>query len=460
MAGLRAKDEIGAESLARRLNVRARARADGAAGRPALDARDLAEAERDIAAAVSAARADVERNRASLAAETERNLRANAPAPADFAGLAADARLALRQIEGRFAHAAAEASARAQGARRDLQRFRDENSIRRIAIYPSSRLMQSGLLLAAAVFESLFSAALFAETDERGLLGGAVTAIGLSGANVTLGFLAGFLGLRYLQHVRWPFKTLGALGFTALAAVAIYLNFFAAIWRQTLTTANGADDAGNFLAQAFALTSPQAIVLLMLGGGVWVFSALKGYSGFDDPYPDYGKLDRAASEAGETLAALREDAREELEEPVGAARAAVSAELEKLRAALDRMTRLYDDAAQSVAALDAEDRRLDDAARAAIQLYRQENLAARDGPGPAYFSDLPPNAGAEPDSLAGSGALIADARAAHAVAQTAAAKALEALIAELDAATARLEQSGQSDGQSDRQDDTQDERWA
>lgn len=439
MAGLKAKEEIGAESLARRLNVRARARADGAAGRPALDARDLAEAERDIAAAVSAARADVEARRAALAAETERALRAAAPSGAEFSSLTADARLALRQIEGRYAHAYAEAAARAHEARRHLAAFKNDNRLRRIAIYPSSRLMQAGLLLAAAVFESLFSAALFAETDDRGLLGGAVTAIGLSGANVTLGFLAGFLGLRYLQHVRWPLKTLGAIAFAALAGVALYLNFFAAIWRQTLASPAGDGDAGNFLAQAFALTSPQAIVLLMLGGGVWVFSALKGYSGFDDPYPDYGKLDRASTEASEALAELRDEARGELEEPVTAARAAVNAELETQRATLDRMTRLYDGAAQAVAALDAEGRRLDDAARSAIQLYRQENIAARAGPAPAYFSDLPPNAGAEPDGLAACGALIADARAAQSAAQSAAAHALETLIADLDAATARLE---------------------
>jgi len=449
MAGLRAKEEIGAESLARRLNVRARARADGAAGLPKLDARDLADAERDIAAAVSAARADVERRRADLAAETERALRAAAPAPVAFAALTADARLALRQAEGRYAHAYAEAAGRAQEARRHLAGFKEDNRLRRIAIYPASRVMQAGLLLAAAVFESLFSAALFAETDERGLLGGAVTAIGLSGANVTLGFLAGFLGLRYLQHVRWPLKTLGALAFAALAGVALYLNFFAAIWRQTLTTPAGADDAGNFLAQAFALTSPQAIVLLMLGGGVWVFSALKGYSGFDDPYPDFGKLDRASAEANEALAALREEAREDLEQPVTEARAAVNAALETHNAALDRMTRLYDSAAQAVAALDAEGRRLDDAARSAIQLYRQENIAARAGPAPAYFSDLPPNAGAEPDGLAACGALIAEARAAHAAAQDAATHARETLIADLDAATRRLERE-----------QDQDERWA
>ena len=64
-------------------------------------------------------------------------------------------------------------------------------------------------------------AALFAEDDERGLLGGAITAIGLSGANVTLGFIAGFLGLRYLQHRHVPMKALGTIAFAFVGVLAL-----------------------------------------------------------------------------------------------------------------------------------------------------------------------------------------------------------------------------------------------
>ena len=62
------------------------------------------------------------------------------------------------------------------------------------------------------------------------VLGGAITAIGLSGANVTLGFLAGFLGLRYLQHAKLPMKAIGGLAFAAIAlcitAMARSYDFF------------------------------------------------------------------------------------------------------------------------------------------------------------------------------------------------------------------------------------------
>ena len=58
---------------------------------------------------------------------------------------------------------------------------------------------------------------------------------------------------------------------------------------------------------------------VMLGASVWVFSTLKGYSGFEDPYPDYGKMARAARDASEALSSFRNQARFDLEEPIDTA---------------------------------------------------------------------------------------------------------------------------------------------
>src|SRR5690606_28144658 len=154
-------------------------------------------------------------------AEAERRLRALAPTPQDFSGPALDARLGLKQAAGRLAHDWREAAARAAQARADVDAFKREHGLRRAAVYPRSTLLQAGLLFCAALFGALFSAALFAEDDARGLLGGAITAIGLSGANVTLGYLAGFLGLRYLQHAQPPIKAAGAAAFAMLTLLAL-----------------------------------------------------------------------------------------------------------------------------------------------------------------------------------------------------------------------------------------------
>lgn len=433
-----------ASALDKKLGLRRRAREDAARELPKNDADDLSAAELSIVEAVGAERARVDQARHEARAEVERRLRALAPTPQDFSGPTLDARLALKQIAGRLQHDWREASDRAAALRADLDGFKRANGLRRAAVYPRSTLLQAGFLFAAAVFEAMFSAALFAEDDARGLLGGAITAIGLSGANVTLGFLAGFLGLRYLQHARWPIKTMGAVGFFAVAALGLMLNLFAADWRDRMAALSGQNmdlgsDASFHLWSLLQLDSPQAIILLMLGAGVWVFAALKGYSGFDDPYPDYGKMDRAAREAADALSDLRADGREELEAPVDAARAALSARVEKMRAEFEAMSKAFDAATLTMEALDARAHALDDAAATAVQLYRQENTAARVTPAPAYFGAPPPAAGPALDALAGAAAMIDEARARLTEAQTQSAQALEGLLAELEQTTRQLD---------------------
>lgn len=446
-AAAKAAAGVNAAALEKRFSLRRRAREDAARGLPAPNAEDLSPSEHAVLEAAAGARAQVDRARRDAAGEAERRLRALAPAPQDFAQPALEARLALKQAAGRLGHDWSEAARAAAQTREDLAAFKRANDLRRAAIYPSSGLLQAGLLLCAAMFEALFSAALFAEDDERGLLGGAVIAVGLSGANVALGFLAGFLGLRYLQHARMPIKVLGAAAFGAMALLALMLNLFAADWRDQLAALSGRQldlgaDANFHLWSLLQLDSPQAIILLMLGGGVWVFAALKGYSGFDDPYPDYGKMDRAAKAASEALSEFRGHARAELEAPVSAARAGLSARVDAVRASFGAMSKAFDAAALRMEALDGEARAIDEAAAEAVHLYRRENAAARTAPAPAYFSTPPPEAGPALDALGACAALIDAARAQLAQAQRDSAAAQESLLAELEEAARRLDQGG------------------
>ncbi len=429
------------ETWARTLDVRARARADGAAGVPTGEAGPSA-AETEIAAALARERARLDDARAGLRAEAERTLRRLKPAAPDLAGPLAAARLALGQIEGRAGPDCAAAREEATRAKTDFEGFRRANNIRRVAVYPDSTLLQAGLLLCAALFESLFSATLFAQEAEQGLLGGAAVAIGLSAANVTLGFLAGFLGLRYMQPARITPRLLGASVFIALIALAALLNIFAARWRESLAAASAAPARIDPFAprlDLFGFTEPQAVVLLMLGAGVWVFAALKGYSGFDDPYPDYGKMHRAQRRAEEALSEVRTEFREALDEVIEAARAEIEARLAALEDAAAAMRRAYDEAGAELGLLEARQRRAEEEAARLIHLYRQENLAARAGPAPAYFAEPPPTAAPPQDALAACGADLSAAESRLAEARAGAANALAALGGEVEALAARLE---------------------
>ena len=431
-------------ALEKRLHLRKRAREDAAHNAPRHDSEDLSAAERAVLDAVSAERAHVDQARNEAKTEAERRLRALAPTPQDFAGPALDARLALKQAAGRVGHDWGEAADRAAQARDDLDAFKRANQLRRGAVYPSSTLLQAGLLLCAAVFEALFSAALFAEDDARGLLGGAITAIGLSGANVTLGYLAGFLGLRYLQHIKLPIKVMGAAAFALFTALALMLNLFAADWRDQMAAMAGrgvdmGSDASFRFWSLLQLDSPQAIILLMLGAGVWVFATLKGYSGFDDPYPDFGKMDRASRDAADALSDLRAEARRELEAPIETAKIALAARLEKMRAEFEAMSKAFDTAALKMEMLDSKARALDEAATGAIHIYRQENAAVRTTPAPPYFSVAPPVAGPSLDALGPSASMIDDARVRLEEAQKQSTQALEGLLHDLEDAARRLD---------------------
>ncbi|MBC7768278.1 MAG: hypothetical protein H7124_05785 [Phycisphaerales bacterium] len=443
-AGAKPPQGLSAAALEKRLSLKRRAREDAARNLPRHDALELSAAEHAVIEAVANERALVDQTRTEAKVEAERRLRALAPTPQDFTGPALDARLGLKQAEGRITHDWRAAATRARQAQADLEAFKRQHGLRRAAVYPRSTLLQAGLLLCAAVFESLFSAALFAEDDARGLLGGAITAIGLSGANVTLGYLAGFLGLRYLQHVKLPIKAAGAAVFAGLGVLALMLNLFAADWRDRLAALAGrqidmGSDAGFHIWSLLQLDSPQAIILLMLGAGVWVFAALKGYSGFDDPYPDYGKMARSTQEAADSLSDFRAEARGELEAPIDAAKAALAARLEKMRAEFEAMNKAFDTASLKMEQLDGKARALDDAAASAIHFYRQENAALRTAPAPPYFSTAPPEAGPSLDALSGAAIMIDEARNRLTEAQRHSTQALEELLAQLDGATARLD---------------------
>ena len=450
-ARVRAKPPAGlsVSALDKRLGLRRRAREDAARNLPAPDTETLSPAEIAVIDAIAAERARVEAARGEAKAEIERRLRALAPHPQDFSGPALEGRLGLKQAAGRLAHAWRQAAAATALAREERAAFKRAHNLRRAAHYPDSPLMQAGLLFAAALFEALFSAALFAEDDERGLLGGAITAIGLAGANVTLGFLAGFLGLRYLQHARLPIKTMGAAGFGAMALLALMLNLFAADWRDQMAALSGRQldlgaDASFRLWSLLQLDSPQAIILLMLGAGVWVFAAMKGYSGFDDPYPDYGKMDRAVRDAEEAFDEVREEGRRALEAPIDAANTALTARLTQMRAEFEAMSRAFDAAAAEMETLDAQARALDDVAASAIHLYRQENAAARQTAAPAYFGLPPPAAGASLDALGPAAAMLDAARQGLLEAQAQSASAQETLLAELEETAKQLDAAAQA----------------
>lgn len=421
---------------------------------------------------------------AQAAAEAERleaKLLSLKPQP-QGASLAAAAAVDVRQAALRARGVLTAARDRAAQTREDLAAFRYAHRRASLASYPESPLLAFGLLAAAAVFEAGFSAALFAQDDAHGLLGGAATAVGLSGSNVALGFLGGYLGLRYLQHVRLTPRIVGAACFAVALIGMLVLNGFAAVWRQDTTSAARNEvtiAAQEEIAQAFdrcmsrargrddpeaafeaaqrcettqraglqalqtesqSLTSrfsPQALVLVMLGLGVWTFAALKGFDGVDDRYPEYGRMSRIARDAAEELEALREDAHADMETALGRVQQAQDQAAAERQTALSAMQTAYNSAG-GLASVTGRWGRLETTKHELIALYRSENAAARRTAEPPAFSAPWPRREPPANPLTGPGALLQAAKDDAAAAARGAAAELAALSVEVDRALSGL----------------------
>lgn len=368
--------------------VRRRARIDGQAERPPSDSIGEPGVEREIRTAIDAAIA--ERATPAIAAlDAARQTLARCAPAAIGLSITGAAQLALRLEESKLAGPVAAAVAHAQRTRQALAAFQDAHGLtHNPPRFPASVAMAVGLLFVAAMLEAVFSATLFVRDTEGGYVGAASIALGLGGANVLLGVLAGYVGLRYWRARHPALKAMGLGAFIVFAGLAVALNLFAAHYRESLARAHDTQGPLALLTrgQLFGLVSPEAVVLLMLGVGVWIFSAAKGYSGLDEPYLDYGRLDRLRAKADADLADLQDDAVETLTEPIAQANSAIEADLSAQRARLDAVRAAYDEAGAAVLTWRAARRRLLALRAALMAIYREENTAARATPAPPGFA--------------------------------------------------------------------------
>lgn len=451
-AGVRADRKQPAETahtsvaaFERRLHVRRRGRQEGAADLPPTSSLIPSQVEQDIAAAMLAERERISLQRDKALSDLERALRRAAPMRPSLTAVLGAAEADLLRVEGRLRRPFGEARAADARTQAQLDGFRARHGLERPAVFPDSIVLAAAMLFFAAAIEASFSATLFANASDSGLLGGASIALGLSAANVALGFLTGFLGLRYLQHRRWPQRLLGALCAATATAGALGLNLYAAMWReQAEGQAGAAAEAGvetGAGAMLLGLSRPEAVILLMLGLAVWVFSTLKGFSGFDDPYPDYGKFARAAQRSQDDVGFAREELRAALDAPVDKARDAVEAAVGGVAAAAASMRAAYEAGADRIALLDGEEIRLAATSAALVALYRQENTEARTSPAPLCFAAEPLAPPPPASGLDAAAAMLLKAEETLESLHAEAAAGLKRLAGAAEAAAARLEEA-------------------
>ncbi|MBB35041.1 MAG: hypothetical protein CME88_02535 [Hirschia sp.] len=188
------------------------------------------------------------------------------------------------------------------------------------------------ILLFVMIIEGCFNALLFKDAQSNGLLGGLLVAFGVSAVNVGCGVIAGFFGLRYLNHPQIPFKVLGGITAGLFISFGLFLNLFVAHFRDTVERElharmeNGSlagfsmfDIApgsviGGMFPNLVGLDSMVAFGLLFMGLAIFAVAVFEGYDKISDRYPGYGRVWRKERQAYEKRQEVRLSIREELAE--------------------------------------------------------------------------------------------------------------------------------------------------
>lgn len=271
------------------------------------------------------------------------------------------------------------------------------------------------ILMFVMLVEGAFNALLFKDAQSSGLLGGLMIAFGVSAVNVLFGVVAGFFGLRYLNHPALPAKIAGGGIAGICILIGIFLNFFVAHYRDAVEHALAAAEAAGRLAEfsmfeippgavmremfpnIFSLDSFVALALLILGLTVFSIAVYEGYDRISDKYPGYGRVWRKERKAYERRQQLREDLRSDLSDYFSASRLWFETQLSRHAQAKREIEKAMNviearrDIAVAVAAKAADQERgLKVAYR---QAHRRQRNQLRDKLGeqaacPAYFDEI------------------------------------------------------------------------
>ena len=203
-------------------------------------------------------------------------------------------------------------------ANKNYQSFKTKNNLSKDALFPESRRLNYSIVMALIFFEIIFNAFFFREVTSKGFIGGMSISIYIAFLNVIIGFLFGSLILTYKNHIKSSLKNLAYLGLGIFSLYSLSVNFFAAHFREavhcisldkhnqtlnnlvceTLTYGEHKnlkpDISGiisNLRFNTFGFEDMTSIALLTIGIFFAIVAVIDGYR-CDDPYPNYGKIQR------------------------------------------------------------------------------------------------------------------------------------------------------------------------
>lgn len=178
--------------------------------------------------------------------------------------------------------------------------YREKNRLEHPAKEFEGWVKVFSLAIVLIVIEAAINAYLFSQGNEFGLLGGLLAAVIVSVVNVGCSAFLGYL-TRYINKRNWLLKLGGLVFILSWLAFAVAMNLGVAHFRDGLESGTPwrvAAEAAvpSLLQNPLGLASIESWLLVGIGLLISALAFRKGWH-TDDPYPGYGRVERALEDA-------------------------------------------------------------------------------------------------------------------------------------------------------------------
>lgn len=278
---------------------------------------------------------------------------------------------------------------------REYEKFRKENGLERTCNISTTgdRWTAYAVLLFCVVFEGIVNSSLFATNLEGGLFQGFFHAFIASLLNVTLAFVLGYRGIRYINHVskRW----VGLICLAFFIGLSVLIGLLVAHYRDALQIPLE-ELLPNQTAERIALQTFQenplglsdiySWMLLLLTLVFGVVACFKGYR-FDDPYPGFSSIAKKYYEQTAIWADVIEDLRLGVNEIKEKFLNLITENIQVTHNTMVHAQKTFHSKKLTLNAYQLAHRSADKAFQSLVSEFRSENSKYRNTPVPAYFSE-------------------------------------------------------------------------
>ena len=233
---------------------------------------------------------------------------------------------AFKSTLAKYDHDLVTACADEMTARATLNAFMQSNDIKSPALYPLDKLFHFSLLILAVALETAFNAVFY--EGSAGLLGGAIVALSVSVANISVAAVLGAL-FRYAHLPLLKNKIVGYGSLAGFLILGLVLNLIFATFRvqyqllqvevisSDITEPTTIQLVGAFrvaLTEAFSVFQyrfPEidfmSLLLFFVGFACSILAFWKGYT-YDSRHPGHGEIDRTHKAANRNFLAIKDNA--------------------------------------------------------------------------------------------------------------------------------------------------------